>query len=412
MRRTSGGLSLSEAILTLLVLVFLTLGFLRLFSKSTTVPFAGNPSGASLSIEAALSSLARDIQNASGGPFLRPVVPVADAVPAGYSLPLAGGRQVQVRPGTDVIGIRGILRHPVLVLDPFDRDTGDPFSARATDGPSGRLQAEPEKFRLRFNVYPLRLNSVRNWISGPGGSGLTWRASGNRNESFESTVKTLQSRREGREVFFAVSDEEGRTVAGKVISLDAAPLKRDCDCRAPVPFPGECPPGRRGCFLEVTLDTTSQEARRLDDGDPDSGPHRLGLLASGGVAEEILYFIAKGEASDPDFLASARHVGDGYEMSRVADDIEDLQVAYGLADEAGSFAPLVTLVASPVVGVPGKGGDQWWPNCPGEPLPSVEALRTPSEGSRLRMVRVTVSARGGAGSPAEQVVRIERGPTP
>jgi hypothetical protein len=411
-RRTAGGLSVSEAILTLLVLVFLTLGFLRLFSKSTTVPFAGNPSGASLSIEAALSSLARDIQNAGGGPLPSPVVPVADGVPAGYSLPLAGGRQVLVRPGTDVIGIRGILRHPVLVLDPVDRETGELFSARATDGPSGRLQGEPGKFRLRFYVYPLRLNPVRNWISGPGGAGMAWRDSGIRNESFESTVAILQSRREGRDVFFAVSDEEGLTIAGKVVSLDAASLTRDCDCRAPVPFPGECPPGRKGCFLEVTLDTTSVEARRLDDGHSDSVPHRLGRLASGGVAEEILYFIAKGEASDPDFLASARHVGDGYEMSHVADDIEDLQVAYGVADENGSFSPLVTPVASPVVGVPGKGGDQWWPNCLGEPLPAIEVLRTPSGGSRLRMVRVTVSARGGAGLPAEQMVRIERGPTP
>lgn len=408
-KRPGRGLSLLEAVLTLLLLVFLTLGFLRLFSKKTAVPSGPVPGGASLSIEAALSTLAQEIRNAGAGPLMNPIVPLAENVPGGYTIPLHDGRTVKVKPGTDVIAVRGLLRHPLLVLDPFDLVTRERLSVPARAQKPGRLQRESRGFRLRIPRFPLRLNPARNWTTHPLGLGLKWNASlAGQNAPLESTLAALSKSREGRYVTFMVSDAEGQSFAAKVKSFDASLLEKDCECRSPAPSPGDCPPGRRGCFLEVTLDFTAKEARLLDGHESDDAIQKASGLETGGIADEFVYFVASGEGGEPSYLAAARRAGAGYEVARVADEIEDLDVAYGLAEEeTGAFDPLVSEVASPSVGAPGKGGDQWWPNAASEPLPTVSQLRDASGESRLRMIRLSVTARGAA-APAEVFVPLRR----
>ena len=71
--------------------------------------------------------------------------------------------------------------------------------------------------------------------------------------------------------------------------------------------------------------------------------------ARAGVLDDILFFIATDPVNDPTglhpFLAQGIRRGDAFEVTRLADDVEDMQVAYGV-DANGDQAVIAAAAAA------------------------------------------------------------------
>lgn len=326
-----------------------------------------SPFDLSVALRRAADVLTRDIASAGTG-GLGPgdgLVPLSDNSPGGLVFYEATGESSIVRAGTDQIAVRGVLRSPLLALEPRDRATGQPFSG-AGDSP-GEIQSEPRKALLR--VW------ARAAAPGVESAVLDAVASRLRVTPVPATAKR----------FFLVADAEGRYAVARIDSVDEHALSA-----------GDCRPEGTGCFLALTLDFTDADAVAFNRQRDPGAPQALGALAAGGVFDEIVYFVARGNlgrppdyffASDPltaayphPWLAAARSVGGGrFEISRVAEDIEDLQVAWGLSPDA-----------DPV----------WHGDRPGSPAPRPADLEDALGRPLLKAVRIALVAKSAARRPS------------
>lgn len=123
------------------------------------------------------------------------------------------------------------------------------------------------------------------------------------------------------------------------------------------------------------------ELPSLTPGQP-AGPMDNGAVRRAGILDDILFFIGTDPVNDPTglhpFLAQGIRRGDAFEITRLADDVEDMQVAYGLdlnndqavsrlcPPGAGDDDPNVSIAAN---------CDEWRPNvgAPGDELPPDDA---------------------------------------
>jgi len=98
-----------------------------------------------------------------------------------------------------------------------------------------------------------------------------------------------------------------------------------------------------------------------------------------GILDDVIYFVTTDPATDPTaihpFLAQGIRRGNAFEVTRLADDVEDMQVAYGIdGDGDGSVTRQITGGCDPA-GNPNDqdptfsqtaGCDEWTPNAVGE----------------------------------------------
>jgi hypothetical protein len=156
--------------------------------------------------------------------------------------------------------------------------------------------------------------------------------------------------------------------------------------------------------MDVALDFTDADARaRNRDGRPAS-ESGLGEITSGGVLDDLVWFVAQGpEGHPPDFergsdpesmhyphptLAFGVAAGDGrWDVHEAGGDIEDLQVAWGLAGPGGAL--------------------EWRAASPGSVAPGASELVDALGRPRLRSLRLALVARAGPRLP-----RSEGGPPP
>jgi hypothetical protein len=98
-----------------------------------------------------------------------------------------------------------------------------------------------------------------------------------------------------------------------------------------------------------------------------------------GILDDVLFFITTDPNSDPTgihpFLAQGMRRGNAFDVTRLADDVEDMQVAYGIdGDGDGSVGRPTTGPCAPVAGGDDPdptfsttaGCDEWTPNAVGE----------------------------------------------
>ena len=394
--------------------------FLRLVDRTTRVSgtrVVPDPRGA---LRSASETLTRDLSAAAAGALspAESIRPVHDNARDEAVLDV-NGTLVTIRSGTDSIELRGVLRFPLFSLDVRDRETRALFSSPLSGAHPGSLQKSLSNAALRIYVYPGRENPRRLWISkegSSGGFGKAWAVAGSpvttaspdvrpgvANERFDSSLAALRKETAGPKAdrYFVVQDAEGAFAVGRVLSFDGSRLSIGCSCDAPVaPSSSACPPGAFGCFVEIHLDFTDRDAVALNRGGDPRAPERLGPLVAGGLFDRIIYFVANGElghapdyleGTDPPslrfphpYLASAHDRGQGrFEISRVADDIEDLQILY-LTDtersEASSFVQGVSAAA--------------WHEAPiQDPSPGI--LVDAFGRARLKRVRVALVAKNG-----------------
>jgi hypothetical protein len=272
-------------------------------------------------LEVAVRSLSRDLDVAGrGGVALGEAVrPVEDntGVEGVIRTRDAAGETVVIRAGTDQLGLRGVIRSARLVLG-------------TSRGPDGTSVAD----RIRRDASSVLLQA-----------GVP-RSDRDRAEKLKSVIERLSGPARRSKRFFLVADSSGRYAIARVRSWN--------------PSPGP----EQG--LEFLLDFADPEAASLNPRGEAGAAGTLGEPVTGGLFDDLVWFVAQGpEGHPPDYdaardppsmkfphpyLAVAELAGEGrWEITRMAEDVEDLQVAWGLAgtgdalvwrgDVAGSRAP-------------------------------------------------------------------------
>lgn len=362
-RRRSAGFSLAELILTLLVLGLAAWMVLRLVDRRTRVAASeAAVSGVEAVVDASLRAIVRDVRAAGTGGLAADDAfrPVEDNTTAAgrYLYRTAGGGAVVVRNGTDQLGLRGVIRSPLVAFGARDAASGESVS--------DRLRAHPEAAAVRL----------------PAGKALA------------AVRARLHEAAPPRKAFFLLRDAAGRWAVARVASASEGPA--------------EAP-------LDLVLDFTDPDARALNG---DAGPDacaRLGDVASGGVFDDLVWFVAEGpegvppdyvNGSDPDslrhphpYLASGVAAGNGlWEIRGAGEDVEDLQVAWGFAGASS--------------------GLEWRGDMPKSAAPRADDLADLPGRPRLEALRLALIARSplrlprSSGSPAPEFAVPLNGPAP
>lgn len=362
-RRRSAGFSLAELLLTLAALALVVWAVLRIVDRGTRirdeVPATSGPEAV---LDAAFRMLRKDVQAAGTGGLPAPEAfrIVADNTAADgrfHYLTVRGG-SVAVRPGTDQLGLRGVIRTPLLGLEPRVPGTAEPVS--------GRVRSQPSEVPVRA----------------PTAAGLP-----------AARARLAEVSASGK-AFFLVRDTAGRWAVARVASSVAAAAEGP---------------------LDLVLDFTDPDARaRNENGDPEAGA-RLGNVTSGGAFDDLVWFVAQGpEGAPPDYergidpdslrhphpyLAVATAAGNGlWDVRDAGEDVEDLQVAWGFAG------------ASPAI--------EWRGDAPKSAAPSGDDLVAAPGRPRLRELRIALVARSplrlprSGGSPAPEFEVPLNGPAP
>lgn len=293
------GFSLRELGLTLFLLAVViaaALWFIDLRTKLLVVEKDESRLGSAL--EAAARSLSRDVREAGRGgvPPGEAVRVVADNTAGeGASYLDASGVPVAVRAGTDQLGLRGVLRTPLLAVR----------LSRGANA-SGRIPSDASSVWL-----------VASPLVGSDGSG--------NEDGPRAVVERLETANRRAKRFFLVSDREGRSAVARV-----AEWRRSDEGRSAVEF---------------RLDFADAEAARLNPRGEADAARTLGEPATGGLLDDVVWFVARGPAgrfpdynatSDPPsmkfphpFLAAAEFAGNGrWEIARIGEDVEEFQVAW------------------------------------------------------------------------------------
>ena len=300
-RRRFAGFSLAELILTLVVLGLAVWLVLRLVDRRTRVVAREEPVSRTASVlDASLRAIVSDVRAAGTGglPADDAFRPVEDNTSSSgrslYRTPLGGA--VVVRSGTDQLGLRGVIRSPLVALAARDAATQELLS--------DRVRARPDAAA----------------VSVPAG-----KAAG-------AVRARLREAAPPSKAFFLLRDAAGRWAVARVVSAAEGPSES---------------------ALDVVLDFTDGDARALNHGGDPGAAARLGDVSAGGVFDDLVWFVARGEdgrppdyimTNDPPsvafphpFLAVAQGIGaDRWEVRRAGEDIEDLQVAWSVPGPSGS----------------------------------------------------------------------------
>jgi hypothetical protein len=349
-RRAPRGFSFPALLLTLLVCLALAALALLVADRTTKILPAPVPAPAlKSSLAAGARALTRDLSAAAAGllPPDEAVRPLSDNFAENRLFTDVIGQPTVVRLGTDVLEVRGVLRSPVLRLE-------------AGSGASG-TGSRPSAVSLRI----------------PGSAGPQYgavAAAGSR-----LLARGLRGRAKR---FFVVRDAAGAWAVARIAGYEGVLM--GCD-------PAGGPPQAAACYLNLTLDFTDPDAVRESPGAGGAAASRLGAVSEGGLFDVIAFFVAQGPAGRPPdyvdgvdppslsnphpYLAAAEAVGqERWEVARLTDDIENLQVSFGYAG-AGS-------------------GEIWTGDRAGSPLLAAGGAPEPEAGRSLEAVRCVLVAVG------------------
>jgi hypothetical protein len=340
------GFSLWELGLTLILVAVVIVAAVRLIDLRTKLLVvekdAPGPGGA---LETAVRSVSRDLEGAFRGGVALPeaIRPVEDNAGAHEESRCcdAAGVPVAVRPGTDQLRLRGVIRSSRLAVEP----------RREKDGAS-----VPDRILRNASSVSLRAGPPREDRDGA--------------KKLQSVIERLGDPSLASKRFFLVADSAGRYAVALV------------DAWNPAPAPARA--------LEFLLDFTDPDAVSLNPDGEAGAARALGEVVTGGLLDDLVWFVARGKegrppdydaASDPPsmrfphpYLAVAAFAGEGrWEITRMAEDVEELQVAWGLAGAGGALA--------------------WRGDVAGSPAPRAKDLVDPAGKPLLGALKVVLTAK-------------------
>lgn len=388
---SQAGFTLIEMIVVTLLLLIAMLGLLAVFDASARINKSETDvADAQGAVRYGIYQMTRVIRMAgAGGLFVTQAVLNAkdpagsvtgitiaggtnsyNNVAAGTKITDSTGTDVLVRPGTDMIEIRGVILSPLLGFDhqaPGGCASGCVSAGEtvmvlpiAGDVTIGQLVNDDTSQRPQFaaiDAYTSTVSSAANSMFVIMTDGTT-----------DLHVGCSDPNPQGVQRYPQPAYNVGRMSAKTKLSMAGTP---PLDARV----------------FSDAIDFTSPIAEEINAELPSQGAlaptgivtaHRVGIL------DDIIFFIAMlptcggtpGPGCDPQgqhpYLAQGIRRGDRFEISPLADDVEDLQIAYGV-DINGDNS--VTRIAPPnppydtdtntsIV----AGNDEWRPNVAGEPV--------------------------------------------
>lgn len=295
-----------------------------------------------------------------------------DNVAAGSVTDLAG-HDVPVRPGTDVIEVRGVLFSPLLG---FDGTSG----CGPCNG-AGELRVRAVTANGHVNDDPARLPRF-------------------------SAIDTYTAGVSDRHPVF-------------VLAADGDDLFPACSPAAPQPSYHvgllAAPAALASSGTIPAVDFSNPLAREITTEDPGDSPPAapdapLSSLRRAGILDDVLFFVDNSDPVHPTLARGARR-GGRFDVVPLAEDVEDLQVAYGVdglsASDAVSPDGRLGRLVGVTAGDPDPStstqvdGDEWVPNVEGERPFGSRDLRSPDgHCPALSAVMIAVVARARDPEPA------------
>jgi len=347
--RGSEGFTLVEMIVVVFLLALAMLGILAVFDASARINKSETDvADAQGNVRFGLDQMTRVIRMAgAGGLHTRQAILNKGAGLAGINPTtvdydnVAGGTTIQdlssnnhvVRPGTDMIEVRGVILSPLYGL------LGN--SCGGCQGAGDVLQVEQTTGNALLGVH--------------------YNDDATNRPQFAQTIS------------YTVTAD----ATNPMLVLVASTQDQSAGCSAPPATPLYPLPIYNVALMTKNaslsagklklenLNFASAIATRFNGPDPTAAQAATNLtsLSRGGVLDDIVYFIDNGVAganADHPTLAQATRRGDKFDVVGIANDVEDMQIAYGIDTNGNGVDPVVSETA---------GGDEWSPNVAGEAAP-------------------------------------------
>lgn len=383
------GFTLVEMIVVVFLLALAMLGILAVFDASARVNKSEQDvADAQGAVRYGIYSMTRAIRmTGSGGIFLTQAVLNAPdpqlagmAVPGGtYDNVLAGTTvtsltgNVNVRPGTDMIEVRGVFNSPLVGFGPAGR-AGNPNvdGCGTCDGSSTAL-----------NVV----------------------ASGNTGQGFEEGNQGLGNNpgSHHQSTIYPVIDAftAGASAAHPMFVLVASTSNVHTGCSDPlagarayiqplynvgvITAPTQLASSATFGNVDFT-DAVAAEFNNENPADPGIPPTSFTQIHAGraGILEDLVFFIDNTDPNHP-ALAQGTRRGAAFDVVTLADDVEDMQIAYGVDQNAnGAIGRIVATSGTDTERNVSnqQNGDEWSPNVPGEiPYTTIQFQSDPAPGT-------------------------------
>ena len=365
--RTSAGFTLVEMIVVTLLLLIAMVGLLAVFDASARInKNETDVADAQGNVRYGIYQMTRAIRMAGAGglyvtqavlnhndrelPGIAPASASYDNVAANVTVADTNGNPPwQVRPGTDMIEIRGVLFSPLIG---FDQQTGcNPCTG------SQLLNALPVIGNATVGEHQNNDPSTR-----PQFAAIDAYTAGATNA--QPMLVIVQD---------AKSDLHACGDAGPPIGLQRYPQ--------PAYNVGviTAPTNLVGGNTFGSVDFGGTLGPRFNVELPSLTPGRdaseIKELKRAGILDDVVFFITTDPVTDPTeihpFLAQGLRRGNAFEVTRLADDVEDMQVAYGIDTDGNSSVTRLSSCA-PATDDPDinfsttAGCDEWFPNAVGE----------------------------------------------
>lgn len=354
--RRAAGFTLVEMIVVVFLLAIAMLGLLAVFDASTRINKSEQEvADAQGNVRYGIYQMTRVIRMAgAGGLYVTQAVLVsADPDLAGITAPPdndydnvfggqvtnLAGNPVPIRPGTDVIEVRGVILSPLVGFDLSSGCSGCTGNAALTVKPVTSMQHVNDDAANRP-----QFSAIDSFTGGA---------------SPENPMYVLVAGND--DLHGACSDP----VAGGATRY-SQPSYNVGALTAPSSLVSA------GTFGNVDFsDATAREFTSEDPGDTNPPPSSIDNLRRAGVLDDIVFFIDNTDPLHP-ALAQGIRRGTRFDVVTIADDVEDMQVAYGVDGRYGSDAVGQDNAVKRVVPVSGvdsdpnvstqSDGDEWAPN--------------------------------------------------
>ena len=354
-RSLAAGFTLVEMIVVVLLLSIAMLGLLAVFDASTRInKNEQEVADAQGNVRYGIYQMTRVIRMAgAGGLYVTQAVLVApdpdlpgvtappdgdyDNVVGGEVTNLAGN-PVPIRPGTDIIEIRGVILSPLLGFDLASGCGGCTGIAALTAKPITAMQHVNDDAANRP-----QFSSIDAYTGGASG---------------QNPMYVLVSGND--DVHAGCSDPTGDP------SRYAQPTYNVGVVTSPTTLTAS------GTFGNVNFgDATAREFMSEDPGDGAPEPSAIDNVRRAGVLDDIVFFIDNTDPRHPALSQGIRR-GQRFDVVTIADDVEDMQVAYGVDgrygsdaigqdDAVGRVVPVSGVDTDPNVSTQAD-GDEWAPN--------------------------------------------------
>lgn len=373
----SRGFSLAELLVAILLLSISMLGILAIFDASNRINKSEQDiADAQGAVRYGVYQMTRAIRMAgSGGLFVTqavlnrpdPDLPGINGVPAatGYDNVPAGvtvtslTATVNVRPGTDMIEVRGVLFSPLVS---FDLSTGCGTCSGSSNLNTAPITGQPE---------------IGQHVNDDG----TNRPQFNPIDLYTAPATAVNP------MFVIVSANDD--IHG--------------GCSTPFgPQQFAQPPYNVGRITAPTqliasntfgaVDFANAQAMEFNSenpADPGTTAMPLSNLRRGGVLDDVIFFIDDTNVNHP-ALAQGIRRGSKFDVTTIADDVEDMQIAYGVDINGDSRVTRTSAVPAPGPGVTNTDSnastalddDEWAPNVAGElPWTTIQFQSDPAPGT-------------------------------